>query len=699
MIASRPGRHGFHHGSTLLGLFKTVLAGLVVAGLVACGGGGSGAGPAAAVETGTNRPAVPAVSSDDSSADSSGTGGSANTSANTSDQWSETPQPGFEVVSIDDWTQTSVRKVLKTFAYNGLATDEQILAWAGTAPQTAIAEMLTFSYSNEKLSPMDGETANYNESLRTLQEFWSSDDSANPVRWNFRKQYNVLLSRQAALSPTNLQRTWVQAVSTRGVNPFLHKITFFLTNYQMAVDFRSTKSGIYTSYYDAMMEYLVSGIPFTAVIAEASKSATVSKLYAHRANTYDNDMGQFSGNDDFAREYFQLFFRIQGEQEHQDYHEFVTIENNARVLTGMDIDREYGAYGSGASVDHWLEPINFTDHIDGKGNELNNGTNHHADCLEILREQICGATAEEKIDQLSPLASKHPEALSNLPIYIIETLADDRLTEEKKLVIRQGWLDADDDLLEFIRSYAISTTFHDSDTIKYQNAFDRNISLYNAVVLDNHELLTARKPQWGLLGFLVGQGASPFSPAHDVFGGQTGLDAARSTGLFKKAYEAVTENFGESLTAKKNNYYTDSSLDTEVTWSKDWRKLLVADENGDYIADEVASFLWQRINSDGLKNYDVIARSQILALLVHGKDFGLLITELAPAVSTDSLAYYSSEQLTTDPGLLGVIDMLASTSLQLNNNSSASREEANTQIDLAVSFIAALPYTFVTAGQ
>jgi hypothetical protein len=609
------------------------------------------------------------------------------------------PAAGFEVISDAAWDETAVRKVLHQFAYGGHASDSQISTWADMLPEVAITEMLTFSFTNEKLSPAEDASALHAGSLEELQEFWGGDDPENPVRWDKRDLYGTLTEPGGYISVWNIQRAWIQAVITRGINPFLHKIAFYLTNYQMAITINGSKPGLLRAYYDQTMADLVAGRTFTDVISRAAKSAAVARRYDHRLNVFDGATGQFSGNDDFAREYFQLFFRLQGESEVPEYHEGVTIENNALLLTGMEIDRSPNLYGSSLESDWWITPINFTDHTDGQGRLIKNGTYHHADCLEILRSQICGATAADKIDALSPLVANHPEVMDNLPVYVIQTLADDRLTADKVQNIRSAWKSANDDLLSFLRSYAISTDFHSQGRVKFGTAFQRNLTLYNSIILDNHELFGGRGGSSSVESDMRHQGAQVFIPPHDVFGGQTGPEAALNLNIFKDAYTVSSELFGIRASLLSSAYYADESQTAELVWNKNWAGTVPANENGHYVVEEVAEWLWQRMVADGGKNFDAIARAQVEALLAYGLDFGYLVTDLDPGLSDDPDTTYSSSDLLNDPRLLAVRAAIAVKTMDLDSADAGLRAEANRRMNLATSFISALPYTFAMEGR
>ena len=82
-----------------------------------------------------------------------------------------------------------MRRVLHTFALGGHASDEQIRDWADMPPSQAIAEMLTFDASNDALSPSSDATAEFGQSLETLQDFLSSDSPDNATCPDLRRRY------------------------------------------------------------------------------------------------------------------------------------------------------------------------------------------------------------------------------------------------------------------------------------------------------------------------------------------------------------------------------------------------------------------------------------------------------------------------------------------------------------------------------
>lgn len=606
------------------------------------------------------------------------------------------PAPALTEVSEQQWDALAVRKVLHTFAYGAHASDVQIEAWAGMPPRDAIAQMLSFDPVNELLAPA---TLHFSTgALADLQAVLGSDDLGNPLRWDRRRFYATLNTdangAPLSVSPRNLQRAWVMAVVSGGSNPFLHKVAFFLSNYQMALRASVATPGLMRSYYDQIVLDLASTTPFTTLIANAAQSAAIAMRYGHRNNRFDNWTLEFSGNDDFAREYFQLFFRLLGETEDADYHEGVTIENNAKLLTGFQVDRRSGAYGSPANQDWVVAPIVFGDHADSTGSPRNNATWHHASCLEILRQSICGATAADKIAALSPVAAHHPEALDNLPTYIAGHFADDRLTGEKIQALRRAWIDSNDNLLEFLRSYAVSQIFHSRQRVKFASAFDRNLTLLNYALIDDEELYLGRDEVDSVLTPMEEQGGVVFEPAHAVFGGQTGDEASLNAGILKTALETALETH-KGLSRLESDYpLPDGGV---ARWTKNWAALVPAiDSPANYRTALVADWLWNRMVVDDGANLDIVARAHIHALLSRGVDFSYL----ADSVTGAGMDFpYTAQDILDDSDLLQLVNALGNEAIELTSTEAATRLEANRRVNLAVGFISALPFTFATEGR
>ena len=73
-------------------------------------------------------------------------------------------------------------------------------------------------------------------------------------------------------------------------------------------------------YYDSIMKALEEDKPYQDVMTVAATSSAIATQYGHVKNRFRN--GECFCNEDFAREYYQLFFGVLGEYD-PDYHETV----------------------------------------------------------------------------------------------------------------------------------------------------------------------------------------------------------------------------------------------------------------------------------------------------------------------------------------------------------------------------------------
>lgn len=600
------------------------------------------------------------------------------------------PPPGLEPVSAAAWSERHVRRVLHAFANGSQASDARIAAWARMAPEQAVAEMLNFQPVHLGLSPTGEGYPGVGRcrSLRALMDFWSSDDPANPMRVANRPWYATLAQEQAIASPLHLYLAWTRVMHSPGCNAFLHKTALYLTNYHAAISVQNSGPTLMRAYYDDTVDALVNGADFVALMTGAAAHAALARAYGHMDNRFDM-RGDFQGNDDFAREYFQLLFGIQGVTEDPLYHENVTIEHNAWLLTGMALDAVPYAWDSEFLLDWLVAPIEFSNHFDDAGRLILNRSRHHgarfggSSCLEILRADICGGTALEKLEALGPVAAAHPESLAATPLKFIRFFADDRIDPEEAADLRQAWLEADFDLLAFLRAYAASTRFHGPGAVKVRNAFDRNLLIHNLNQLDA-EQFDAELFFEGPILRMFEQGALVFAPTRDVFGGQTGADVANDRFAFKQAWDANVTN--PAFLARPEATYQPAPGRMPVTWRRDWGAVIPADSQGSYTVAAVADWLWARFVNDGGAHFDPVARAQVHALLATGYDLGLLLEEEDPA------RVYTLEDATGGEAALASAVLGA---MVMDLDSAAGNE----RVGLAVNFITALPWTFAMEGS
>ncbi len=598
---------------------------------------------------------------------------------------------GLVAITDADWNETAVRRVLHLFAYGGAASDAQIQIWSNLAPSVAIQEILTFDPVNPLLSPIQDVSSLYAGSLAGLQTLLASASPDNLTCPGDRSRFDETNTRadgEIVLRNQGLQQTWIAAVRIRGQNPFRHNVGFWLANYHMAVSLHHVEPPLLRAHYDGALDALSAGRPFHEVLAVGATSAAVARQYNHRTNIYRNGAGVFRGNDDFAREFHQLFFRINGHLEDPTYHEEVTIEHTAWALTGMRIDKIPNAYGTTRVRDWRTAPLDFTDHVDATGRNLRNTALHHQGALEILHNTISGATAEEKLFDLATVTINHPESLANIPVDVVNFFADDNLDADKTAAVREAWggvVGTPDDLLSFLRAYAISTAFHGANTFKYRTAFQRNMTIYNLNTVDNEETYgNAFSPRTVMLR----QGADVFVPAHDVFGGQTSLNAANNPNLFKEAYNRAVD-FPNNL-AKTSDVCHDEAGVNLGTWRKDWARVIPS-TGGVHTVGDVGLWLWKRFIGDGGRGYGTLEQANVAALLATGMDLGYAVDPASPDVA------YSSAELATEP-LLSLVSALENATLELDGLTNSIRQEANRHVGMAINFITMTPSMFATEG-
>jgi len=560
-----------------------------------------------------------------------------------------------------------VRKVLYTFAYGGHATDRQIKTWADMSAERAIVQMLTLNPKNNLLSPLQNSTLPNTTSLETLSKFWSSNNRSNFIKSDEKERFNV-----APRSWGAPETSWTTAVFSRGLNPFVHRVGFWETNFHMSV---SRASGIYPlplfSFYDGIMDLLSKNRSYKDVIAKGAKSAAVAYQYGHNKNVFRN--GRFRGNEDFAREYHQLFFGILGEYDHS-YHEETAIPNTARALTDM-------------------RAVFKTETAGGPDRVVTFGTEFHYDAdLDILHETISGDRADKKIDAIADIAIKHEESLKNLPVTIISHFADDTLTAPTIDRIRRSWAMMDTKrLLPFLRAYAISTDFHNPSRIKYASSIQRMVSTLNLLTIENEEVgYMFYSPTW----WLSREDIRIFTPKHAVFGHQTGLEASNDGNIFRLNYNLSTQ-FGWLYW----RYYTcdgkckkDANNNPITTWEKKWQNVIPANSRGEYIVEDVARWLWERFIVDGGKHYGALERAHVVALL-NGKDLSLLINRANP------LAVYNKNQITNNSSIKTLIHDASVAKMDLKSSDGAKQRAANYRVNLAISFIVATPYIYAQEGR
>jgi hypothetical protein len=442
------------------------------------------------------------------------------------------------------------------------------------------------------------------------------------------------------------------------LNPFRQKIGLWETNDHLVANKAKVSPFQMVRYYDDIMAALEDGKPYQEILTTAATSSAIATQYGHAENRFKN--GTCFCNEDFAREYYQLFFGVLGDYD-PNYHETITIKNTAKALTDISVER---------NEQFLTGDISF-------GVEF-----HYPGILEMLGTQYWGENVPDRINQLSRDAINHPESLDNLPVMIISGLADDNLNDAKIAQIRTAWASMQPkNLLAFLRAYAISTLFHSEDRIKYLTSIDRHMLMANKAALSNDDGYV------GVLGVMDyrNENVRVFYPAHNVFGGQTGLEASSSADVFRNNYNRVTRYYYRYRTARGTPYGR--------SWERNWNSIVPADASGKYVVQDVAEWLWNRFIGDGLKHFGPLERAHLYALLASHRDLVYLI-------SPENLErVFTSTELETEPALIALVDNLSNQTLALNSIDADERRRADERIGLAIHFIVATPYIFAQEGR
>jgi len=518
------------------------------------------------------------------------------------------------------WDERAVRKVLKIFAFGGHARDTQIQEWADMDALDAIQEMLNFDEHNLKLSPLAiGESytdsATQHGTLLEWVTFLSSQSSNIPIPLDRRDNF--------ALNSSGFDDAFNRMITVRGLNPFRQRIGFWETNYHLATNLDASVSREQMArYYDIIMEAHEAGMPYHEVMGVAAKSAAVAEQYGHDRNRwrFDRSVGEFicQCNEDFAREIHQLFYGIFGEfdpfpndgVDGADFHENVTIPNTARMLTGMPL------LNDDTSIDDDLV-VAFSTNNHYEGNGVDDGEGDQAP-LVILGQTVQGVDASEKIDNLMLISMEHPESLNNLPVMVVEVLADDNLSEAGKNQLRTSWASmqpGQKNLLQFIQAYAISSIFHGPSQVKYLTSHERALFIANKHNLDNLEAFFGGANYNGRAGRSVGGVISDdnagefFRPLHNVFGGQTGLEAADSALVFENNFNLLTDR--EELI---RDAVVCSTCDLGNPWEKKWETVLPQRADGKFYVEDIAPWLWNHVVGS-MDNYTDLERAHLYSLL------------------------------------------------------------------------------------
>jgi hypothetical protein len=602
-------------------------------------------------------------------------------------------------IANSSWNEQKVRDILQEFAYGGGATDSDITAWVNMGPSRAIVEMIGMWSIHPKLGvASDGGNLNINDqqgSLSALSHVYGTNGPAVD-RASFDQRYLPWFN-----SPGN---TFVQAVATRGLNPVRQKIAFFETNYHMALNQEKGVTDVQMFYYyDTIANDIArshrDSLGYEDVLANSALTAPVATQYNHKDNVFENNL--FKGNEDFAREYHQLFFGIlgvgvnrsgiankttppDGNPESFNDHEQITIPNTACALTDLRVP---------------VVANNAYSH------QITYGTSKHCTrSLKIYAQDNMGNTAESRIKNLSKISINHPESRNFLPLIIVAGLADENLDASSSLItnsadanittkitgIRNLWASMSrKNLIEFIRKYAISEYFHNTTRVKYSHTVDRTLSNANTTVVTNQELRN------GFVRYfweITSENIVPFRPVHDVFGGQTGLEASNTDDVFRNVHNTMVSGQYGAI-----GFWNGST----VQRLKDYRTMLPKREN--ITVDEVARFLWRRLLGDAsFTYYGQLERAHLVALLSTGRDLsyfscGTSVTSVSNCSAAVNYTPITEAQVTST--FANLINTTGASNLFPSGASQNTIDMHNEYIGSAVDFILATPFNLVHVGR
>jgi len=574
------------------------------------------------------------------------------------------PQAKYRYLTDAEWDEIAVRKILQVFAYGGFATDVQIQAWADMSPMSAIAEMLTFDKVNLKLSPADpyDRLDRVDSTLVGIARHLSSGASRIPREEKSAYLYGTLHSAS---------RGWYKMMCLRGINPVRNRIGYWATNYHMAANFNASVSQdqLY-DYYDTIMNALAADPSFDQVLAQAAVHSAIAVQYRHyRYRNYDFGNyflpdGSWHGNDNFGREFFQLFFGILGYSTAytREYHEKTTIPQMARALSDIWL-----TYHGGANAG-WDVKATYGTAGQYKGS------------LDILGHPVPGETAVDRVNHVAPIAIANDESLRNLPVRIIQSIADENITPETAAGLADLWRRLPKkSLLSFLRHYAVSTLFHNPHRIKYWNTIERNLLHANMVTTSNYE---AYRDFYRVRDFIEDEGQKIFSLDHNVFGGQTGLDAANNSRTFKLSYDRAIE---------RGYYYTRRNDGTG--WRKDWGALVPGDS---VVA--TTEWLWTRFIAESPSRMGLMERYHLYALVGVGIDLASHVNAADPyhVFTERELAAGESNP---SSALGRKLQALRTMSTGLRSTDASTQAKANGNMGAAIAFLIALPQAFAQVGQ
>ena len=545
---------------------------------------------------------------------------------------------GFSTLNNDEWNKNTVNKVLNTFTYGIVAKQSQIQTWADMNATDAIKEIITMEGFNDKLNKYNTSFLDKNETrIEILSEIFYNRYNGG----NFRLECR--LSNGEIITPLLLDNT--------NFNPTRLKIGLWETNYHQVINAKIDALHCLNihHYFDDIVEGINDNVDYHKILSKSAHSTPIMFMYNQFDNKYIN--GTFLLNDDFAREYNQLFFGILG-VDNLSYYENTTIENTAKILTGIDkARRDYTTLDG-------LETVNAPDYY-----VLENPLEHYSGTLEILENNIQQSSVEEGLNKIGEIAIRDKEGSDNLPIIIIEGLSDDNLDYETKEKIRNEWKNnlSHPNFLQFIQKYAISHSFHNENRLKYLSSLDRVMKTYNLLNFEGKKPINIHKINYELLK----EDYKIFFPAKGVFGNLTGEDILNNSNVFSVFYNRAAN-------IEYSNTYTDM----------DFSKMI--DDNVEKNIKSISEFVWNRFIGDNLKNFGKMERLHIYSILAHGVDYNEY---------KNTNIIYTEEYINNDQNILNDIEDMSKLTINLIDTTN------KTRIKYITHFVLGLPFMWFEEGK
>jgi hypothetical protein len=294
---------------------------------------------------------------------------------------------------------------------------------------------------------------------------------------------------------------------------------------------------------------------------------------------------------------------------------------------------------------------------------------------------------------------------------------------------------------------------HSDEHIKYLSTHERALYLANKNNIDNIEAYFGGANYSGRAGRSVGGVVSQdnagdfFKPLHNVFGGQTGPEAADSGLVFNNNFDRQTES--ESSNARE--IVVCDTCDLGGPWEKSWPNVLPQASDGKYYVKDIAPWLWNHAVGN-MDNYTDLERAHLYSILGAARiqvgdnddgdrshDFNFVLCVIADyqfqegatdapiidILSNDDddsswddycrnaggfesheIAALNSEltgdDITDDTEIQDILDQLGNVSLRFSEtegyeNGANVRKHARERVNSALGFIFATPFVFAEA--